>query len=206
QPKNYLQLYTCSFDFKIKLWDYIDNILINTHIGHKFHAFFTDPNRANKGFIWISMYFLAIMEQQQEMEIQLELHMKTGTHNKKTQHKKITKTTSLLQLVKLSLQNNCELDPNSENVATISWSSKDSNLFVLKPSEQRPFCIQKDISKEEVYRGWGGKAEVFDPGEISESLTSEVHQRRDQFYLQFCLQNLQGLLIFRPKSPEENLD
>ncbi|TKC37292.1 hypothetical protein EI555_000073, partial [Monodon monoceros] len=89
QPNNHLQLYTCSFDFKIKLWDYIDNILINT--------FILDINFMPSFFLLMRDYL--------------------------------------------------------KNVATISWSSKDSNLFVLEPSELRPFCIQKDISKEEVYGG-----------------------------------------------------
>ena len=70
-----------------------------------------------------------------------------------------------------------ELDPNSQNVATISRSSKDSNLFELTPSELRPSCIQKDIAKEEVY--WW----VFYLGDISESYTSQVCQRRDQSFI-----------------------
>uniref|UniRef100_A0A452QZT3 WD repeat domain 75 n=1 Tax=Ursus americanus TaxID=9643 RepID=A0A452QZT3_URSAM len=41
-PNNHLQLYSCSFDGTIKLWDYIDGILIKTFIvGHKLHALFT---------------------------------------------------------------------------------------------------------------------------------------------------------------------
>uniref|UniRef100_A0A8C9Q9T0 WD repeat domain 75 n=1 Tax=Spermophilus dauricus TaxID=99837 RepID=A0A8C9Q9T0_SPEDA len=41
-PNNPLQLYSCSFDGTIKLWDYLDGILIKTFIvGHKLHALFT---------------------------------------------------------------------------------------------------------------------------------------------------------------------
>nr|XP_004660322.1 WD repeat-containing protein 75 [Jaculus jaculus] len=41
-PNNHLQLYSCSFDGTIKLWDYLDGILIKTFIvGHKLHTLFT---------------------------------------------------------------------------------------------------------------------------------------------------------------------
>uniref|UniRef100_A0A2K5IGW2 WD repeat-containing protein 75 n=1 Tax=Colobus angolensis palliatus TaxID=336983 RepID=A0A2K5IGW2_COLAP len=41
-PNNHLQLYSCSLDGTIKLWDYIDGILIKTFIvGCKLHALFT---------------------------------------------------------------------------------------------------------------------------------------------------------------------
>uniref|UniRef100_A0A8C0CTR1 WD repeat domain 75 n=1 Tax=Balaenoptera musculus TaxID=9771 RepID=A0A8C0CTR1_BALMU len=40
-PRNHLQLYSCSFDGTVKLWDYIDGILIKTFIvGCKLHALF----------------------------------------------------------------------------------------------------------------------------------------------------------------------
>ncbi|KAG8515648.1 WD repeat-containing protein 75 [Galemys pyrenaicus] len=41
-PNNHVQLYSCSLDGTIKLWDYIDGILIKTFIvGQKLHALFT---------------------------------------------------------------------------------------------------------------------------------------------------------------------
>ncbi|XP_042544242.1 WD repeat-containing protein 75 [Dipodomys spectabilis] len=41
-PNNHLQLYSCSFDGTIKLWDYLDGILIKTFIvGHKLHSLFS---------------------------------------------------------------------------------------------------------------------------------------------------------------------
>ncbi|KAM5326706.1 WD repeat-containing protein 75 [Glossophaga mutica] len=53
-PNNHLQLYSCSFDGTIKLWDYIDGILIKTFtVGHKLHAFFTHAHAEDSVFVII---------------------------------------------------------------------------------------------------------------------------------------------------------
>lgn len=79
-------------------------------------------------------------------------------------------------------------------------SSKDSNLSVLKPSELRPFWIQKDISEDKVYQG------VFDPEDIAKSFTSEVCQSTDHNFTYSFAYKTQSLLIFRRKSPKETFD
>ncbi|XP_003406221.1 WD repeat-containing protein 75 isoform X1 [Loxodonta africana] len=54
-PNNHLQLYSCSFDGTIKLWDYIDGILIKTFIvGHKLHALFTVAHTEDSVFVTIN--------------------------------------------------------------------------------------------------------------------------------------------------------
>ncbi|XP_021012921.1 WD repeat-containing protein 75 [Mus caroli] len=54
-PSNHLQLYSCSFDGTIKLWDYVDGILIKTFtIGPKLHAFFIPPHAEDSVFLTIS--------------------------------------------------------------------------------------------------------------------------------------------------------
>ncbi|ELW66605.1 WD repeat-containing protein 75 [Tupaia chinensis] len=54
-PNNHLQLYSCSLDGTIKLWDYIDGILIKTFIvGHKLHALFTLTHAEDSVFVTIN--------------------------------------------------------------------------------------------------------------------------------------------------------
>ncbi|XP_055472786.1 WD repeat-containing protein 75 [Psammomys obesus] len=54
-PNNHLQLYSCSFDGTIKLWDYLDGILIKTFIvGPKLHALFIPPHAEDSVFLTIS--------------------------------------------------------------------------------------------------------------------------------------------------------
>lgn len=54
-PSNHLQLYSCSFDGTIKLWDYVDGILIKTFtIGPKLHAFFIPLHAEDSVFLTIS--------------------------------------------------------------------------------------------------------------------------------------------------------
>ncbi|XP_006879002.1 PREDICTED: WD repeat-containing protein 75 [Elephantulus edwardii] len=54
-PNNHLQLYSCSLDGTIKLWDYIDGILIKTYtVGHKLHALFTGSHAEESVFVTIS--------------------------------------------------------------------------------------------------------------------------------------------------------
>ncbi|XP_066136544.1 WD repeat-containing protein 75 [Saccopteryx bilineata] len=54
-PNNHLQLYSCSFDGTIKLWDYLDGILIKTFIvGHKLHALFTHANAEDSVFVTVN--------------------------------------------------------------------------------------------------------------------------------------------------------
>ncbi|XP_066201661.1 WD repeat-containing protein 75 [Saccopteryx leptura] len=54
-PNNHLQLYSCSLDGTIKLWDYLDGILIKTFIvGHKLHALFTHANAEDSVFVTVN--------------------------------------------------------------------------------------------------------------------------------------------------------
>ncbi|KAM7316244.1 hypothetical protein ACRRTK_024924 [Alexandromys fortis] len=53
-PNNHLQLYSCSFDGTIKLWDYLDGILIKTFtVGPKLHALYIPPNAEDSVFLTI---------------------------------------------------------------------------------------------------------------------------------------------------------
>ncbi|ERE82896.1 WD repeat-containing protein 75 [Cricetulus griseus] len=54
-PNNHLQLFSCSFDGTIKLWDYLDGILIKTFIiGPKLHALFIPTRAEDSIFLTIS--------------------------------------------------------------------------------------------------------------------------------------------------------
>uniref|UniRef100_A0A667GVS3 WD repeat domain 75 n=1 Tax=Lynx canadensis TaxID=61383 RepID=A0A667GVS3_LYNCA len=54
-PNNHLQLYSCSFDGTVKLWDYVDGILIKTFVvGLKLHALFTLPSAEDSVFVIIN--------------------------------------------------------------------------------------------------------------------------------------------------------
>ncbi|XP_005373379.1 PREDICTED: WD repeat-containing protein 75 [Chinchilla lanigera] len=51
-PSNHLQLYSCSFDGTIKLWDYLDGILIKTFlVGPKLYALFTLTRAEDSVFV-----------------------------------------------------------------------------------------------------------------------------------------------------------
>ncbi|XP_059558517.1 WD repeat-containing protein 75 [Myotis daubentonii] len=53
-PHNHLQLYSCSFDGTIKLWDYLDGILIKTFtVGQKLHALYTHARAEDAVFVAI---------------------------------------------------------------------------------------------------------------------------------------------------------
>ncbi|XP_041524337.1 WD repeat-containing protein 75-like [Microtus oregoni] len=53
-PNNHLQLYSCSFDGTVKLWDYLDGILIKTFtVGPKLHALYIPPNAEDSVFLTI---------------------------------------------------------------------------------------------------------------------------------------------------------
>uniref|UniRef100_A0A2K6SE62 WD repeat domain 75 n=1 Tax=Saimiri boliviensis boliviensis TaxID=39432 RepID=A0A2K6SE62_SAIBB len=54
-PNNHLQLYSCSLDGTIKLWDYIDGILIKTFIVRcKLHALFTVAQAEDSVFVTVN--------------------------------------------------------------------------------------------------------------------------------------------------------
>lgn len=54
-PNNHLQLFSCSFDGTIKLWDYLDGILIKTFIvGHKLYALFARSRTEDCVFVTIT--------------------------------------------------------------------------------------------------------------------------------------------------------
>ncbi|XP_008060856.2 WD repeat-containing protein 75 [Carlito syrichta] len=54
-PNNHLQLYSCSLDGTIKLWDYIDGILIKTFIvGCKLHALFILTRAEDSVFVTVN--------------------------------------------------------------------------------------------------------------------------------------------------------
>ncbi|RXM37291.1 WD repeat-containing protein 75 [Acipenser ruthenus] len=51
-PTNHLQVYSCSVDGTIKLWDFTDSILIKTFkVGYKLLALYT--SKAHKGCVFI---------------------------------------------------------------------------------------------------------------------------------------------------------
>ncbi|KAM6174734.1 WD repeat-containing protein 75 [Erethizon dorsatum] len=54
-PSNHLQLYSCSFDGTIKLWDYLDGILMKTFLaGPKLYALFTLTHAEDSVFVIIN--------------------------------------------------------------------------------------------------------------------------------------------------------
>ncbi|NWI99625.1 WDR75 protein, partial [Crypturellus undulatus] len=89
-------------------------------------------------------------------------------------------------------------DPLSEHIAAVSCISKDSSLFVFKPNEPRPICIQRNLCKEKI------QFAVFVPRDIPETSGSEKHLwlRRSQI---FFLTDTQELMTLSTKSPEERL-
>ncbi|KAM9122960.1 WD repeat-containing protein 75 isoform 1-T1 [Pangshura tecta] len=89
-------------------------------------------------------------------------------------------------------------DPLSENIAAVSRLLEGSDLFVFKPNEPRPFCIQRNVCRERVQ--WA----VFIPRDVTESIGSEKHQWLSRSQLYF-LTETQDLLTFSTKSAEERL-
>uniref|UniRef100_A0A8D0H5W7 WD repeat domain 75 n=1 Tax=Sphenodon punctatus TaxID=8508 RepID=A0A8D0H5W7_SPHPU len=91
-----------------------------------------------------------------------------------------------------------QIDPLSENIAAVSCLSKNSDLFVFKPNEPRPLCIQRNVCRGNV------QCAVFIPRDVPESIDAEKHQwlNRSQLYL---LTQTQELMTFSTKSPEERL-
>ncbi|NXI72278.1 WDR75 protein, partial [Anseranas semipalmata] len=89
-------------------------------------------------------------------------------------------------------------DPLSEHIAAVSWLSKESSLFVFKPNEPRPICIQRNLCKEKI------QFAAFVPRDVSETIGSEKYLwlRRSQLYF---LTDTQELMTFSTKSPEERL-
>ncbi|XP_062434388.1 WD repeat-containing protein 75 isoform X2 [Rhea pennata] len=69
-------------------------------------------------------------------------------------------------------------DPLSEHIAAVSWLSKDSSLFVFKPNEPRPVCIQRNLCKEKI------QFAAFVPRDIPETAGSGKYLwlRRSQLY------------------------
>ncbi|NXK46566.1 WDR75 protein, partial [Chauna torquata] len=89
-------------------------------------------------------------------------------------------------------------DPLSEHIAAVSWLSKESSLFVFKPNEPRPICIQRNLCKEKI------RFAAFVPRDVPETIGSEKYLwlRRSQLYF---LTDTQELMTFSTKSPEERL-
>uniref|UniRef100_A0A8B9EDH3 WD repeat domain 75 n=1 Tax=Anser cygnoides TaxID=8845 RepID=A0A8B9EDH3_ANSCY len=69
-------------------------------------------------------------------------------------------------------------DPLSEHIAAVSWLSKESSLFVFKPNEPRPICIQRNLCKEKI------QFAAFVPRDVPETIGSEKYLwlRRSQLY------------------------
>uniref|UniRef100_A0A8B9CSN6 WD repeat domain 75 n=1 Tax=Anser brachyrhynchus TaxID=132585 RepID=A0A8B9CSN6_9AVES len=89
-------------------------------------------------------------------------------------------------------------DPISEHIAAVSWLSKESSLFVFKPNEPRPICIQRNLCKEKI------QFAAFVPRDVPETIGSEKYLwlRRSQLYF---LTDTQELMTFSTKPPEERL-
>ncbi|XP_040418200.1 WD repeat-containing protein 75 [Cygnus olor] len=89
-------------------------------------------------------------------------------------------------------------DPLSEHIAAVSWLSKESSLFVFKPNEARPICIQRNLCKEKI------QFAAFVPRDVPETIGTEKYLwlRRSQLYF---LTDTQELMTFSTKSPEERL-
>ncbi|ETE65502.1 WD repeat-containing protein 75, partial [Ophiophagus hannah] len=89
-------------------------------------------------------------------------------------------------------------DHLSENIAAISQHSEYSDVFVFRPSEPRPLCIQRNVCKGKVQ--WA----VFVPRDVPECIASEKYQwlSQSQFYF---LTETHELMTFSTKTPEERL-
>ncbi|KAF7245052.1 WD repeat-containing protein 75 [Varanus komodoensis] len=89
-------------------------------------------------------------------------------------------------------------DGLSENIAAVSWNSEYSDVYVFKPSEPRPLCIQRKVCRSKVR--WA----VFVPRDVPECISSEKYQwlSQSQFYF---LTETHELMTFSTKTPEERL-
>ncbi|XP_039584677.1 WD repeat-containing protein 75 isoform X1 [Passer montanus] len=91
-----------------------------------------------------------------------------------------------------------QADPLSEHIAAVSWLSKESSLFVFKPSEPRPVYIQRNLCKEKILLA------AFIPRDEPEIMSSEKYLwlRKSQL---FFLTDTQELMTLSTKSLEERL-
>ncbi|KYO33720.1 WD repeat-containing protein 75 [Alligator mississippiensis] len=89
-------------------------------------------------------------------------------------------------------------DPLSENIAAVSCISEDSDLFVFRPNEPRPLCIQRKVCRGKV------QCAVFIPRNVPETVGSEKYQWLSRSQLYF-LTAMQELMTFSTKSPEMRL-
>ncbi|NWU94955.1 WDR75 protein, partial [Upupa epops] len=89
-------------------------------------------------------------------------------------------------------------DPLSEYIAAVSWLSKESSLFVFKPNEPRPICIQRNLCKEKIHLA------AFVPRDKPETIGSEKYcwLRRSQL---FFLTDAQELMTVSTKPLYERL-
>ncbi|XP_033024487.1 WD repeat-containing protein 75 [Lacerta agilis] len=86
----------------------------------------------------------------------------------------------------------------SENIVAVSSHSEYSDVFVFKPSEAQPLCIQRKVCRGKVC------CAVFVPRDLPESIHSEKYQwlSQSQFYF---LTETHELMTFSTKTPEERL-
>ncbi|KAJ6665215.1 hypothetical protein lerEdw1_004264 [Lerista edwardsae] len=89
-------------------------------------------------------------------------------------------------------------DALSENIAAVAWTSGYSDLFVFKPSEPQPLCIQKKVCSGKV------RCAVFVPRDAPEYISSERYRwlSQSQFYF---LTEMHELMTFSTRTPEEKL-
>uniref|UniRef100_A0A803WD87 WD repeat domain 75 n=1 Tax=Ficedula albicollis TaxID=59894 RepID=A0A803WD87_FICAL len=87
-------------------------------------------------------------------------------------------------------------DPLSEHIAAVSWLSKESSLFVFKPSEPRPVYIQRNLCKEKI------RLAAFVPRDEPENTEKYLWLRKSQL---FFLTDTQELMTLSTKSLEERL-
>ncbi|NXN99488.1 WDR75 protein, partial [Rhinopomastus cyanomelas] len=89
-------------------------------------------------------------------------------------------------------------DPLSEYIAAVSWLSQESSLFVFKPNEPRPTCIQRNLCKEKIHLA------AFVPRDKPEAVGSEKYLwlRRSQL---FFLTEGQELMTLSTKPLDERL-
>uniref|UniRef100_A0A803V5Y2 WD repeat domain 75 n=1 Tax=Ficedula albicollis TaxID=59894 RepID=A0A803V5Y2_FICAL len=67
-------------------------------------------------------------------------------------------------------------DPLSEHIAAVSWLSKESSLFVFKPSEPRPVYIQRNLCKEKI------RLAAFVPRDEPENTEKYLWLRKSQLF------------------------
>ncbi|KAH0621575.1 hypothetical protein JD844_023033 [Phrynosoma platyrhinos] len=130
-----------------------------------------------------------------------ELRICLGRHFERSQMEHNPHSQQLVFRVEWSAQLNITvLQPDclSENIAAISWNSECSDVFVFKPSEPRPFCIQRKVCRGRVL--WA----VFVPREVPECISSEKYQWLSQSQFYFLTETYE-LMTFSTKTPEERL-